>query len=349
MPATLKDKLNQARAKQPRGPLWKGPEVDGVTQSLLGRFLSCRERFRLLVVEGWQAAPRFSAPLEFGNMWHACEEAYAAGLDWLHGIPGLNHHCQGLMNKYPMDREQIEHWYSKAAALFPRYVEHWSKHDDVRERTPLLQEQTFDVSYKLPSGRTIRLRGKWDAVDLIGKGKGAGVWLQENKTKSGIDQSKIQRQLLFDLQTMLYLASLEIDGQTRWGIRKPPNILGIRYNVVRRAAHKTAESMMRKFEEDAADGRIGEWFARWKVEVSTNDVVRFRRECLDPILEQLCDWWKNVVTDTSNPPWGLGHFRYPFGVYNPVAEGGFSDVDNFLETGSTAGLQRCTNLFPELE
>ncbi len=36
-----------------REPVWKGPEVDGVTQSLLSRYLTCKERFRLLVIEGF--------------------------------------------------------------------------------------------------------------------------------------------------------------------------------------------------------------------------------------------------------------------------------------------------------
>src|SRR5580658_5237243 len=64
-----------------RGPLWDGPESDtpngGVTQSLLGSFLCCRERFRIKVVEGLQPADSFRRALEFGNLWHCAEEAFA--------------------------------------------------------------------------------------------------------------------------------------------------------------------------------------------------------------------------------------------------------------------------------
>ena len=42
---TLKNKLKGKEINT--GPAWKGPEVDGITQSLLSKFLVCRERFRI--------------------------------------------------------------------------------------------------------------------------------------------------------------------------------------------------------------------------------------------------------------------------------------------------------------
>lgn len=412
---SLKDKIKTKKPlQQPKEPAWKGPEVDGVTQSLLGRFLGCRERFRVLTVEGLQPAPQFNARLEFGNMWHICEEALAleerkpdvkAAASVLKGVmlkkPSMSYgeaiskcleeswktpldsYCQELCRSFPFQQEQIVDWSNKTAALFPLYATHWAEHPDVKDRTPLLAEQVFDVPYRLPSGRMVRLRGKWDSVDLVGKGKNAGVWLQENKTKSSIDAGKIHRQLKFDLQTMLYLVALEIwvkqakaDDALRqiWytpcgkgesgGILigdkayKIHPLLGVRYNVIRRSSHKSVESMLKKLEEDRAAGRIGEWFSRWNVEVTAGDVARFRRECLDPILEQLCDWW-DYIQDAKNVWDGsvtLGrteirtsvHWRHPFGVYNALDEGGFGDVDEYLDTGSTVGLQRVENLFPEL-
>ena len=346
--------------KQPRrGPVWDGPESDapngGITFSLLSRFLCCRERFRCLVVEGLKPTDTFNARMEFGNLWHVCEEALALANDSKES-PGetanrwtarLMVHARDLAQRYPFQREQIDHWYRVCQALFPLYVEHWSKHPDVTERTPLLQEQVFSVPYALPSGRTVILRGKWDSVDLIGK----DVYIQENKTKSQIDERKIMRQLRYDLQTLMYLIALNTD---RWRPRGTGPILGVRYNVVRRSAHKTPESMLKKVHEDAGNGRIGEWFARWKVEITAKDVETFRRECLDPILEQLCCWWDCVtgklgaVNGMVSVPVSSLNFRYPNGVWNPTLEGVESELDRYLENGSEAGLQRTTNLFPEL-
>lgn len=128
---------------------------------------------------------------------------------------------------------------------------------------------------------------------------------------------------------------------------------GVRFNVIRRPAHKSVESALKKFHEDEADGRIGEWFARFRCEISPADVAKFRRECLDPILEQLCVWWEHVTCETGkidpfDSAFGF-HWRHPFGVYNSVDETGWSDVDSYLESGSEVGLQRVDELFPELK
>lgn len=342
--------------KKKTNPVWKGPEVDGITFSLLSRFLCCRERFRCLVVEGLKTADQFYAPLEYGNMWHVCEEWYAKTK--VFNPDKLILYCRELCRKYPLQQEQVNHWHEMAKAQFPIYVHYWAKHPDVKDRTPLLQERPFNVPYELPSGRIVKLRGKWDSVDLIGKGKDAGIDIQENKTKSSIDQGKLTRQLGFDLQTMIYVIALKEyqiqPGQYKLGnegIPRGASIKGVRYNVIRRSAHKSVDSMLKKLHEDLADNRGEEWFARWKVEISQADVERFKTRCLNPILEQLCDWWQTIADDGKCKVWGGSsnmHWQHPFGVYNVLDEGGSSDLDNYLETGSELGLQRTDNLFPEL-
>lgn len=363
-------------------PVWRGPEEDGVTYSLLSRFLVCRERFRLRVVEGWQPAERWNHRAEYGQMWHLCERVLAAAPPTR--SPGweeaLVDYCRGLSRKYPLQREQVEHWQQVCRVQFPIYVDYWARHVDVTERRPLLQEQSFDVPYGLPSGRTVRLRGKWDAVDLVGRGRGAGVYLFETKTKGDIKEGQIKRQLTFDLQTMVYLAALhwvnEHDeageglpvGRRRYGT----TVAGVRYNVVRRplsggkgsiSRHKPTKTNPQG--ETAAEfyGRLKgliaaepeSYFMRWKVEVIPDDVGRFRRECLDPILEQLWDWWEYIRLDSENPlrgydeNYGSPHWRHPYGVYNVLDEGGSDDLDEYLASGSTVGLERVTTLFPELE
>jgi hypothetical protein len=373
-----KSKLVEAVGKIERhAPPWAGPcgegPQGGVTQSLICRYLACKERFRVLVIEGLKPADRFEPNLEFGNLWHAAEEAHAANGSWEDGMAAYR---AGLDKRFPFERDKVLHWWSVASELFPRYAEHWAKHPDVKERTPLLQEQEFDVPYLLPSGRIARLRGKWDSVDLIGKGKGAGVWLQENKTKGAIDGMKIRRQLTFDLQTMTYLTALgedhkaDCEGPGQWDwisdrlgkVIGPDSLVGVRYNAVRRAAHKSTGSMLAKLEEDRNAGRIEEWFARWQVKVSAADIQRFKRECLEPVLENLCDdfeWFmfcaqrdesqfNFTLREEQFSHRGPRHFRTPYMGYNPLGEGGFGDVDSYLETGSTAGLQRVKDLFPEL-
>lgn len=372
---SIKQALKKAATpKKNLPPVWQGPCGNGlqggVTQGLIARWLSCRERFRVQMIEGLKARETFSAALKFGNMWHACEEAHAK-LDLIgDGLLQILSEYEGdLARKYPLQRQEIAEWAGKCAALFPRYVEHWAQHPDVQARTPLEQEAPFDEPYTLPSGRVVRLRGKRDSADAVAK---SGVWLQENKSKSAIDDQKIRRQLSYDLQTNLYLIALRIKYD-RMGWAKHGPIVGVRYNVVRRAAHKSVTSMLEKFGVDSRNGRIGEWFARWNVEVSAADLARFRRECLDPVLENMCDdfeWWtwckmngkdhfdvreRNAIFVSGRVGSCKGtahfprHFRTPYCGYNPLAEGGFGDVDDFLATGSTTGLHRVDNLFPELQ
>lgn len=444
----LSERAKQAAAESAnRGPLWKGPSDDGplggITFSALSRWLSCRERFRISMIEGLRPAEQFSHRLFYGNCWHICEEHYARGNDPTMGnradraLPlweaALIDYAKAECRRFPLKQAEIDHWYSVCRVQFPLYVRYWERHPDVTNRTPLLDEQVFSVPYLLPSGRTIRLRGKWDSVDLVGKGRNAGIFLMENKTKGEIDEEQIKRQLTWDLQTMLYVVALQRNatsystdagffgtcpdskGKVRvYGGDYP--FKGVRYNVVKRplsggkgtiTRHKATKGskcpkckgsgkddwgkgsgfgecpkcggvgrVNAKPEEsrdsfykrvsDTIEGSPQEFFMRFSVEVSPADIERFRRECLDPVLEQLCDWYEWVTTHPD--PWGktsgkmkpevemlyrnLGnysHFRFPHGVMNPTAEGFESDLDHYLESGSTVGMRRVDRLFTELE
>ncbi len=351
--------------------VWKGPEEDGITQSLLSRFLCCRERFRLLVVEGLQPADAFNHLLEYGNMWHMCEETLAAqhspvvtdGTGWQ---SGLKKYCQKLCEKYPLQQIQIDKWYNVCKVQFPIYIEYWCKHPDVKKRIPLLQEEVFCVPYKLPSGRTVKLRGKWDSVDLIGTGKKAGIWLQENKTKGEIKEEQLVRQLTFDLQTMIYLIALQLFQNDGDRILHDSPIKGVRYNVVRRPLSGGKHSISQKKGSknvppqtttefyNELSGRIEDntefFFMRWNVEIVPAEIERFKREFLNPILEQLCDWWSCQSGGRVNPYSSCYQsFRMPFGVYNPMLEGRASELDEYLASGSELGLERTTKLFKELD
>jgi hypothetical protein len=378
-------------AKAKRSPLWRGPQEDGITFSLLSRFLVDRERFRIYVVEGLRPVPSWDHRTGFGNMWHVCEEALAgrgpggestdgkvisAGGDgnWL---TILRHHVREQCRQYPMQQEQIDHWYNVVRVAFPHYVDYWSRHPDVIARTPLLQEQVFAVNYTLPSGRPVRLRGKWDSVDSVGKNGEARLFLQENKTKGEINEQKIVQQLTFDLQTMLYLTALTVDqdnsfwrrANKRW--RNLP-LGGVRYNVVRRPLGGGKGSIRQK--KPSKSNSLGEskddfyarlsdliradpasYFVRWNVGVLPADVKRFQERCLNPVLEQLCDWWAAMQdcdgSDYFKPPTphGLIHWQTPYGIFNPLLEGGSTDLDHYLATGSEAGLERVDTLYGELQ
>lgn len=388
---TIAEKM-KTRKSQPKkqGPLWTGPEGEGpdggITQSMIGKWLSCRERARVRYVEGLSPPEQFNHRIEYGNMWHLCEETFANSGNPLVKNPvastpwerALKNYAVELCTKYPTQQAEVEKWWNVCKVQFPIYVAHWAKHPETVNRTPLLAEQVFDVPYKLPSGRVVRLRGKWDGVSLVKEKGRTGIWLDEHKTKGDVDVLEIQRQLTFDLQTNLYLIALrEYQRKKAATDRSAINthdILGVRYNVVRRPLSGGEGSIVQKKgsknvrPETSAEyyDRLravidgtglksnGEnyegpsyWFYRWTAEVSEADLKRFREKCLDPILDQICCWY-DEVTGTPVPQMLYTYnYQHPFGVTNSIDEYGSSDLDSYLATGSRVGLVP-TTLFREL-
>lgn len=373
MPLSNKIKsLKQNLDPKPTGVVWVGPQDNGpkggISFSLLSRWLVDRERFRLHAIEGLQVNEALDMPIQFGNLWHACEEGFASQQKWDLGLASaktkLDKQALKLAKKFPNDATTIKHWVNVIDTTFRAYQHHWSEHPDVLDRKPLGQEQTFCVRIELPDGRFVYLRGKWDAVDLIkiGKAKHA-VYIQENKSKIRIDHVLLRRQLKFDCQTMIYLvAARECQRQTASGSlpegvsvwkHGTEKVHGVRYNVVKRSQHKQTRETEEGFSnrlaaiiaEDPAD-----WFARYNVEISDADVTRFMTEFLEPTLMNLCDWYAHVkfAKENNTSLFGKLHWRHPFGVYNVLNEGGASDLDDYIDTGSRAGLRRVTNMFPEL-
>jgi hypothetical protein len=409
LPDEMKDSWEGNKGKQRTGPVWTGPNGEGpkggITYSALSRFLNCRERFRLHMVEGLRPEPHFDHKISFGDMWHLCEEELAhpqvgrpkdvdEGALTPSLFRSLREYVEEQLSQYPMQREEIVHWYNVVKVAFPVYVSYWKKHPDMTQRTALLQEQVFDIPYSLPSGRQVRLRGKWDSVDLVGASGNRSIWLQENKTKGDIKEETVVRNLTFDLQTMLYVVALRFCNDGFPGLKdidenlpgSENQIAGVRYNVIRRPLsggkgtirqHKPTKKNPQGESAAAFYARLqeiisedpGHFFMRWNVYITEQDILKFRRECLDPILEQLCDWWEWVsfMRERGGSVWDNDvqfgarpdkddngghasaiHWRHPFGVYSVLNEGGSSDLDHYLNSGSMAGLTYVDNLFPEL-
>lgn len=354
--------------------LWKGPEIDGITQSMMSRWLCCRERFRIENIEGLKVKDRFSSRLEFGNMWHKCEEVLSAGGDWK---KALKDYCMSLSKKYRNDTGQVDKWYNVILVQFPIYLDFWKKHPDTISGKSLMQEFAFKVPYELPSGRKVLLRGKWDTVDILKENKTSGIYVQDHKTKGDINQELLFKQLQFDLQTMTYVVAAQEHFSKDKSTKNIP-ILGIRYNVIRRplsggrGSIKQLEGSKNRKPETKKEyfTRLQQyfieepeyWFMKWKIEISQKDIEAFKIQTLNPVLENILDdfeWW-NFCKKDSIDVWDLQkriqnfphhknhHFRLPFGVYNPISEGGASDLDEYLATGSEVGLERSKKLFVEL-
>lgn len=359
---------------------WKGPLVQGVTQSKLGSYITCPERFRISSVLGFDKPEEFNKNMDYGHMWHTCEEYYYGNKgDWKEA---LKVEATKYINNYPHQQDEIYKWYRVCLIQFPTYLEYWKKHSHEKTRKNIFTEKEFRVEY-YPAGykgKPFILRGKWDGLDVIAHQGLKGIFFQENKTKSEIDDLAITRNLKFDIQTMFYLVALYVGRanlEELKAYRKLP-IAGVRYNVIRRPLSGGKGSIVRhkatknKREESLEEyyARLEEvikendssFFARYTVLVQPWEIKLFQEEFLDPVLLNIKDdyeWWDFCLSNDEDvynyqlreeqfKDHKKRHFRLPYGVWNPIAEGYRASVDDYLDNKSLVGLVKRSRVFPEL-
>jgi len=308
--------------------------VDGVSYSLLSKFVVCRERFRIATVEGYRSSDRKDA-LDFGTMFHKALELYAAKTTTMQ----ITSKLMTLYRNTGIDQMLIR----QVALIVPHYSQYYASD----KFNYVGQEEVFDVPYiSQTNGRTIRLRGRWDEVFM----RGGKLWLQENKTKSDINRLKITQTLAFDLQTMLYCYTL--------AIAKKKQIGGVLYNVIRKPGliqgkSETDEQYLQRISDDIAK-RPDHYFFRSENDLTASDIAAFARTTLFPLIESVVAWWESIkknpmdpwVTEDGKP--NPHHFARPFGVFDPMSIG-LGDFFEYVTTGVPHGLIKIYTCFPELQ
>jgi hypothetical protein len=345
---------------------------DGITFSLLSKFWVCRHRFWLRTVQGLVPDEGFNPKLEFGNFMHIGYEFIDKPDAFVD--QKMEEYARKLCAEYPSQQDGtngIGWWLRVAKGVFRVYREHYRTVD--KGTKYLFQEKTFRVPVKLPSGRVVDLRGKWDAAVGRTRDKKKFVLVQENKNKGQIDTVGLTSSLMNDLQTQIYLATF-----VRWmkttddPFIKDAKLSAILYNVVRRPTGWPKSPRQKKEESpfDFADRCIehhrnnpGDVFFRWEIGISQASIRRFEQQSLFPMLESLCDWWDSIQGNIQEPfnsyetagdettvkvGANKHHFIRPNGMYDAMFDGGRGDYFDFLSTGSQLGLKHTDEMFPEL-
>lgn len=317
---------------------------DGVSFSLLCKFRNCRERFRIRTVEGLRPSERREA-MEFGTIFHKALEYSAQNNTTSQVITKLTSFYKGTSVDPMLVRQ--------ACILVP----HYNRYHASEKLNYVAQEEVFDIPYKSHvTGKIIRIRGRRDEVFK----RGQYLWLQENKTKSTIDEDKILKTLPFDLQTMLYVYSMTHDY-------KGQKIGGVLYNVIRKPGlkQKVSESdnvFLQRINNEVAEdvtnalatNGTSHYFKRYEVDLVPSDITNFFNKTLVPLLESVVVWWESIK---SNPfdPWKDGqgnpnphHYQTPFGIYDPMTLG-VGDYYDYVTSGSKLGLEQTETCFPELQ
>lgn len=316
-------------SRKPFRDLWK----DGVTYTFLAEFLQCRESARLSYVEGWSQKGLIEA-LEFGSVIHKCLEAAARGNPFSYDKVISDHRRTRLPYIPPGSLHIFDKILGMAQIVFPRYYQFWKSKGGMEHQPDtkfLSSEESFTIEFALPDGRTVPIRGRFDAV-LDYKQQ---IWLMEDKTKSVVDD-RITDYLPHDLQTMLYCHAIH----QKYG--RP--VSGILYNVIRRpglrlGARETIPELLVRI-QDAVDKDPAHYFMRWMVSLDPNDVVQWSSRVLTPLLNQVCLWWDEISQNPFDPwsiPNRIHHYNNPEGLYTKYGRSNYFDM---LTKGNDFGLYR---------
>jgi hypothetical protein len=273
---------------------------DGVTQSLLSSFLSCRKRCEL-ILQGWQPLEK-SKLFSYGELFHAVLEYYYKELRGKRQI-GEDFLPRAIGTWYQkvtepgaqFDIEHIEETCYTVAALWPEYQQRWQKQD--LEWAWLDCERIFDVQF---SG--LRLRGKIDGLVRIGK----SLWILETKTKSEISEDVLGMTLPFDFQNLFYITALKAEGV---------ECIGAIYNIIRnprlrRGKTETKDQFLERVIQDVRE-RPEHYFHRFEVPYDKETIKEFGKELAFKLAE-FRDWVNDILPTYKNQGSCVGRGYCPF-------------------------------------
>lgn len=342
-------------SKLPKKLPYEGWRLEhGVSQSLLQKFIVCKDRFHKKAVLGLKPTDRKEA-MEYGTIFHKLIEE---------GTKMGSKYSRLIMVSIMRDYMQAKKLNSPESLLLCQIaIEQYHKYREWEANKPkytyIAQEPVFNEPFVLPATNfnpcpeisiniprvTIPLRGRIDEViDISGD-----LWLQENKTKSRIDLATLQDTIPENMQVMFYAiaASIKYDRPVK----------GIIYNVIR----KPGQRQRQKESNDAYVSRIGGeileqpnyYFYRLAYQFPTGAIKKWEREELIPLLYSIYIWWRSIEKNPTNP-WvdaegniNPFHGRRSFGVYDPMSNGK-GDYFDLIIHGRSQNLVVDHNMFTEL-
>ncbi len=290
-------------------------ERDGVTQSLLSTWLTCREKAKLYL-DGWDS--KYHSPaLTYGSIGHsALELAY---LDMQAGK--LKSAPSAAQSRRYIDQTEarwrkenlkpnvealqyMETALSLMEVTLPRYFDYWKK--DFKQ----VQWVSLEKKFKVPMTLQFHNPTYWVKVPIRGKRDGefrlnGKLWLFETKFKSMVNEADIVETLSFETQVLLYVWALWIEN----GKKEAPR--GVLYNIVRRTTlrQNKAESVAQFAKRVAADidKRPDFYFMRMEAAISLQEIQKFEVE-LTGMVKDMYLWRKGETAHYKNTYSCLGKY-----------------------------------------
>lgn len=190
----------------------------GVTQSLLGDFVDCRERARL-GIQRWTPI-KDKRSLAFGTMMHWFIEQWYSG-------------STPTPETYPYKPKDPEQKYEDlmylASIMFQAYIERYEQDD--KDKNWLSVEHKFFIE---PDWSDIKLQGKVDGLYELHRNRRTTLWLLETKTAWQLDEDSLIKHLEMDWQSLFYVTCMEHILERR--------IDGVLYNVIVKPLHRVRKN-----------------------------------------------------------------------------------------------------------
>lgn len=280
------------------------PARDGVTNSLLGTFLTCREKCRLFL-EGW-SGERWTFALAFGTVTHrVLRAAYDRHIletthrrDWRPDREWVSDTLDDIRDAWLSENPHasvkalqiMEEVMMKGDPLLSAYFDYWAK-DDFRDTNWIEVEQAFRFPWTVTTRKGVKLttflRGRIDAAYVVPKSK----WpeaprLLETKTRAVVDENNIIDTLPHNRQSNIYLTAL----RQKTGMRPASVVLNvIRKPQIRQKKGESAGQFEVRLREDVKT-RPDWYFLRMEMKVQPGDMERSEKE-LNDLVSDFLMWW----------------------------------------------------------
>jgi len=291
--------------------MWKGPLRDGITQSLLNRFLECPYSFYLYAILGLED-PITQSPLNlwWGDTFHKGLELYIPSKDFKSSAEGM---LDYLHERYPEAPESFD--YSTKKMLWVYKLNNFEG-DWVTEE---IIDEYIDVG-----PHKIRIRGKKDGI--CRNHPQYGTVLAEHKAKGYIDPSKTREELHVDLQCALYLSTEEDCEWVFYDLIKIPEVQ--KYGPAKKHKESDKDYISRLF-----SGPCGSYKGQYPIFLNEHNWVHqgihhfpleAQEQMMDftikPLILRLIEWYDYVTQpdfDHEDPKYFSSIFyRHPVRHFN---------------------------------
>lgn len=310
----------------------------GVTQSMIGLWMSCKEQARLKYIEGWSLATGTTPlPLHYGSTMHYLLERHTDDLInrkgnkplirdrvWVDEM--LARFTTLYKKEQPSGRfttamtAQHEMVCGMVRAVFPAYTVYSQKDGGPlyrdADRVWLASETNFRVEkFAVP------VVGRIDAMYKTSNEKVLGVF--DSKNLSIVDEETLMDWLPCDHQMMTYLMAAQDEHPDMKSFE-------VTYNVMRRPMlrQKQNESLIEFFDRIAADveERPDHYFIRFRLSMTKSEIEKWANEWLIPVLLDMSEWWEQ--SRIGKPfPYNPGALVTKYGrveMFTAITRGDFS-------------------------